>query len=82
MYSCTYYQLPHIWVVNDYTYPRYGWSMIYLPQIRVVVWPLGPITMIGLDMGGLGRGGLDMGGTAVGITHRAQISRTHKNGFL
>ena len=56
--------------------------MIYLPQIRVVVWPLGPITMIGLDMGGLGRGGLDMGGTAVGITHRAQISSTHKNGFL
>ena len=36
--------------------------MIYLPQIRVVVWPLGPITMIGLDMGGLGSGGLDMGG--------------------
>ena len=36
--------------------------MIYLPQIRVVVWPPGPISMIGLDMGGLGRGGLDMGG--------------------
>ena len=36
--------------------------MIHLPQIRVVVWPPGPISMIGLDMGGLGRGGLDMGG--------------------
>ena len=36
--------------------------MIYLPQIRVVVWPPGPISMIGLDISGLGRGGLDMGG--------------------
>ena len=35
---------------------------MYLPQIWVVVWPPGPISMIGLDMGGLGRGGLDMGG--------------------
>ena len=30
-------------------------------QIRVVVWPPGPISMVGLDMCGLGRGGLDMG---------------------
>ena len=28
----------------------------------MVVWPPGPISMIGLDISGLGRGGLDMGG--------------------